>query len=237
MSTEALHHTIFMIDVQGSGKLPNPAKLAMRETLYAAVGQALSSAGITDGIRLEDRGDGILGTATAAVPKIQLIGTGIQHLYRALQLADGPPLKFRIGLHGGEVDRDTWGISGSDVDLACRLADAPVVRRTLETATAAPLAVVVSEQLFDSVVRHGGHQLHPEQWARVDVKVKEVDRRAWLYVPGYSTPPIPPQSPSAPTAPTPLGSRQFTFNGPSAYVERSTVHGLHVGPAYHLGDQ
>lgn len=237
MGNEALHRTTFMIDVQGSGSLPNPDKLAMRRTLWSVVREALAFAKIESGHRLEDRGDGVLGTLTADVPKVRLLGAGVEGLDRALR-ARNDGFVLRMGIHAGEVYEDEWGIAGSDVELACRLADAPIARRTLEVASAARLAVVVSDPVHDSVVRHGGPFLFPEQYARVDVQIKEIDRTAWLYLPGYSTPPVPPPRPSPPAPPDhPPTGRQINFHGSGAYFERSTVHSMHIGDAHHAGER
>jgi hypothetical protein len=238
MTSESMHHTIFMIDVQGSATLTNPQKLAMRETLRAVVTGALAFAGITGGARLEDRGDGLLGTLTAEVPKVRLIGAAVTGLDRGLS-ASATGIRARLGIHCGEVHSDAWGIAGSDVELACRLADAPVARRTLAAARHARLAVVVSEPVHDSVVRHGGPHLFPEQYARVTVRLKEVDRQAWLHLPGYATPPVPPAEEAPPAGPRsgPPAGRRIDFHGPGSYVENSTIHGgLHVG-ALHPGER
>jgi class 3 adenylate cyclase len=241
MDREALHRTTFMIDVQDSGRLPDPNKLTMRKTLWSVVRQALAFAGIEAGVRLEDRGDGILGLLTADVPKVRLLGAGIEGLDRALSDSKAA-IRLRIGIHGGEVYEDEWGVAGSDVDLACRLADAPMAKQTLETASAARLAAVVSEAVYESVVRHGGRYLFPEQYAPVHVKIKETDRTAWLYLPGYSTPPFPPPVPgtatAGPSGPAPASGRQINFHGgPSAYFEGIRVDSVHVGHVYHRDEQ
>ncbi|AGL18766.1 hypothetical protein [Actinoplanes sp. N902-109] len=242
MSDEALHHTIFSIDAQNSGALDNAGKLTMREILRTGVGQALAFAGITGGYRLEDRGDGVLGTLDASVPKVRLVGAFAEGLDRALRAAAGQlALQLRLGVHGGEIHHDGTGIAGSDIDFACRIADAPVVKRALAAAHAARLAVVVSEPVYESVVRHGGRYVHPAAYRRVVVRNKDVEATAWLRLPGYSEPPRtataePVTAPSAPAcAPAPApdpagpGNRQVTFHGKGAYVERSTVHNMHVG--------
>jgi hypothetical protein len=193
--SEALHHTTAMVDVQGSSALINAEKLAMRAALVAAVDAAIAfSQTDRDSWRLEDRGDGRLVTVSAAVPKVRIVGAWVEGLDRALRAHNAehprhPPVRVRVGVHAGEVHRDAEGIAGSDLELACRIADAPIAKRVLRAAGAAALVLVVSQVVYDSVVRHGGRFLDPARFRLARATVKETDVPVWLYVPGYPTPP------------------------------------------------
>lgn len=210
---EALHHTTISLDVQGSSSRTNPEKLAMRRILYAAVDEAARFAGLEYSTwHCEDRGDGMLATVPAEVPKSRILGRWVEGLHRALLVGNRPsanqaaagsaPVRLRAGIHAGEVHHDQYGVVGADIDIACRLADADIAKRVLATTPAAQLVVVVSDTVYQSVVRH---YLEPSRYRRVSVTVKELSVSAWLYVPGYATPPLPgdpdPGNPAASLSP------------------------------------
>jgi hypothetical protein len=242
MPSEALHHTTISLDVQGSSSRTNPEKLVMRKVLYAAIEAAARFAGLGySGWHLEDRGDGLLAIVPARVPKSRLLGPWVQGLYQALHAGDeeasGPAaVQLRAGFHAGEVHHDRYGVVGADVDIACRLADATIAKRTLAATPAAPLVVVVSDTIYQSVVRHRGQFLEPDHYRQVSVTVKDLSLPAWLYVPGYEVPPLPsdpePDEPRAaqPAIPGPpmIGS---TF-GPATVLEAAITHHLQLDQIY-----
>jgi hypothetical protein len=65
-------------------------------------------------------------------------------------------------VHAGEIHVDDNGFFGEALDLACRLLDAPVFKKTLLRATTAPAALVVSDDIFWSIVKHGYEGLREE---------------------------------------------------------------------------
>jgi hypothetical protein len=56
-------------------------------------------------------------------------------------------------VHAGDVHYDENGCFGEALDLAFRLLDAPAVKKALQAA-ASPLILVISEDIYRSVVRH-----------------------------------------------------------------------------------
>src|SRR2546430_11789790 len=180
MHSEALHHTTISLDVQGSSSRTDPEKLVMRKTLYAAIESAARFAGLRySAWHLEDRGDGLLAIVPAKVPKSRILGPWVQGLYLALRGDAGPAsgpagVQLRAGFHGGEVHHDPYGVVGADVDIACRLADAAVAKRILATNPAAPLVVVGSDTIYQSVVRHRGPFLVADHYRQVSRTGKEL---------------------------------------------------------------
>lgn len=261
--SEALHHTTVSLDVQGSSSRTNPEKLAMRRILYAAVEEAARFADLDYSTwHREDRGDGMLAIVPAEIPKSRILGRWVEGLHRALRAGNRPvpgaapgrlragdrpasravPVRLRVGIHAGEVHRDSYGVVGADVDIACRLADADIAKRVLATTLAAQLVVVVSDTVYQSVVRHGGSYLEPSRYCRVSVSVKELSVPAWLYVPGYTTPPLPgdpdPDGPAAPW-PGPPGPQSVpglpmigSVFGPASIIEAAQAHHRQIGHLY-----
>ncbi len=63
-----------------------------------------------------------------------------------------PNPRIRAVVHAGEVHYDANGCFGEALDVAFRLVDAPPVKKALRV-TASPLILVVSEDIYRSVVR------------------------------------------------------------------------------------
>ncbi|MGH3558002.1 MAG: hypothetical protein ACRDTK_11035, partial [Mycobacterium sp.] len=63
-------------------------------------------------------------------------------------------MRVRVVLHAGEVHYDANGCFGEALDVAFRLLDAARVKQALRE-TPDPLVLVVSGDIYSSVVRHG----------------------------------------------------------------------------------
>jgi hypothetical protein len=183
-----LYRSVVAVDIERSSARPDPEKARLREELYRLVHIALQVCGITAADRdpLVDRGDGVLILVRPSdrVPKTTLLTRFVPALVRLL--ADhnlrGPAFRLRVAIHAGEVLCDTWAPFGESVDVACRLVDAPDLKFVLHD-TAAPLVLVVSDDIYNSVLRHGydgidGRVFHP----RVQVNVGERAYRGWAAV-------------------------------------------------------
>lgn len=187
-----VHRSIVAFDVEGSTKRTNPDKGRLRRTLYDLVDRALKAAGI--GSRhleeLADRGDGVLILVRPHddVPKTVLIGRLIPALAALLAEHNAavaePELQIRLRavVHAGEVHGDNWGFYGDDIDVAFRLLEAPRVKQVLRDAPEAPLVLVISEEIWAGIVRHGYVGDGPFE-QRVRVKVGERRRYGRVQLP------------------------------------------------------
>lgn len=150
------HRTILAIDMQNSTSQTNVTKIRMRRTMYSVFEEVLESAGITREYRdpLIDRGDGILALIHPAddIPKTILLSVVAPRLAAALETQPG--LRLRAVVHAGEVHYDEQGCFGESLDIAFRLLDAAEVKTHLEQASE-PFALVVSDDIHRTVVRHG----------------------------------------------------------------------------------
>jgi hypothetical protein len=157
-----LHRTIVVVDVEGSTMLTNPERALMRERLRRLLDAAFLAGGIDEEFRdpMIDRGDGALCLVRPVdeVPKTVLLTRFLpalaEALWRAAEEPRGEALRLRVALHAGDVHYDGHGAYGEDIDFACRLLDAPVVKRSLKNSPD-PLVLVVSSEIYRTVVRHG----------------------------------------------------------------------------------
>jgi hypothetical protein len=187
-----VYRLIVGLDVEGSTKRTNPMKGQLRRILYDLLERALKAAGIHPRHleELADRGDGVLILIRPHddVPKTVLFGRLIPALTALLtghNAAIAEPelqMRLRAVVHAGEVHDDGRGFYGDDIDVAFRLLESPTVKRMLREAPEAPLVLVVSEEIWDGIVRHGYVDGGPYR-QRVQVRVGERRRRGRVHIP------------------------------------------------------
>jgi hypothetical protein len=192
------YRTIVALDIESSTSRPDPVKAELRNKTYELFETALCSAGIRKRHRDKfiDRGDGVLALIHPVdqAPKALLLTCAIPALGRLLTdyNASLPPpgrwqrqLRVRVVMHAGEVRRDANGCFGEALDIAFRLLDAVRVKMTLRE-TADPLILVVSGDIYGSIVRHGyGIDQHT---FRQLVRVRVAGNRypGWICVPEHA---------------------------------------------------
>jgi len=161
------HRTIVALDIEMSTNRTDPVKAELRGKMYELFDAALCSAGIhrRHRDRFIDRGDGILALIHPVdkAPKTILLNSVIPALSRLLSDYNASlpgasraqrSLRVRAVVHAGEVHYDANGCFGEALDVAFRLLDASQVKRALRGAVE-PLILVVSGDIYRSVVRHG----------------------------------------------------------------------------------
>jgi len=190
------YRSIVALDIERSTARPNPIKGELRSKTYELFEAALRTAGIDQRHhdRFIDRGDGILALIHPVdqVPKAILLNRAVPFLTRLLTEYNASlprhsqlqrQLRIRVVMHAGEVHYDANGCFGEALDVAFRLLDAARVKRTLRE-LADPLILVISGDIYSSVVRHGydgiDHQtFHP--LVRVQVAGKRYP--GWIHIP------------------------------------------------------
>lgn len=198
MRSGPLHRSIIAVDIERSTgpDRTNPIREELRHEAYRMLAAAMRTAGIADGHcdPLVDRGDGVLALIHPVdeVPKTKLLNPLVPAL--ATLLADRNAslahaerrrreLRLRAVIHAGEIHCDSKGYFGEALDVAFRLLDAPRVKCCLRQA-ATPLVLVVSEDIYWSIVRHeyegiAGSAFEP----LVRVTVAGRRRQGWVHVP------------------------------------------------------
>jgi class 3 adenylate cyclase len=187
-----VYRTIIVLDVEGSTTRTNRDKRELRRGLYGLTERALETTGIIDK-HLEpmaDRGDGvmILIRPDDEVPKTMVVErliptlTRLLHQHNAAVARPELQLRLRAVVHAGEVHEDENGFFGDDIDTAFRLLEAPRLKRALKEASGSPLILVVSEEVYHSVIE----QENPDAdrfRQLVRVRVGHRFRRGWVSVP------------------------------------------------------
>lgn len=184
-----VHRSIVVIDIAGSAKWHNQAQLLARAALRTATQQAVREAGIGwANVVVEDRGDGLILLIPPSVSKVDILDPLIPRLAEEIRAfnATVPPglkIRLRVAIHAGEVDRDGHGWIGNDLITACRLVNGEPLYQRLALSPAADLVLVVSDLIYQGVVRHYYRNIDPRHYTRVQVSAKEFDAPAWLHIP------------------------------------------------------
>ena len=190
----AVHRTIVAVDVEkfGDRRRTNPHRLAVRDGLYRALGEAFADIGVPwDDTYHEDRGDGAFALIRADVPKSHVAARLPGALAAALRrhIVAHPSetrIRLRVALHAGEVHHDGHGVAGAALDLTFRLLDSPDVKSALAESPG-DLALIASNWFFDDVIRHTP-ECAPATYREVTVAVKETKTTAWVSLPGQGSP-------------------------------------------------
>jgi len=105
-------------------------------------------------------------------------------------------IRLRAVLHSGEIVPDSQGFSGEELGFSFRLLDAAELRSALAESHA-NLALIVSQAVYNGVVKRGWEGIDPGEYRPVGIHVKETKARAWIHIPadvdegehGGTTPP------------------------------------------------
>jgi PAS domain S-box-containing protein len=207
MRAEPEHRGILAVDIQGFGRLDrsNPARARMRAGLHRILGNAMTAAGIDPKqIAQTEYGDGVVVLLNPQISKARLLHPLLPRLASGLArynrtAPDAARLRLRVVVHAGELLRDDHGITGEDLVLAFRLLDADAVRAHL-TQAGTDLILVVSDVIFQGIVKHAYSGIDPARFQPIWVSTKETSVRAWLHLPDTRyTVPAPITSLSTPT--------------------------------------
>ncbi|MFG2090374.1 MULTISPECIES: hypothetical protein [unclassified Spirillospora] len=212
--------SLYLCDIASFGdpSRTDRVRVHVRDVLYESLGTAFRENGIAfDACYWEDRGDGVMIAVPPEYDLTALLTTVTDRLRAEIRhhnavSGDSAKMQLRVAVHMGMARSDGRGLVGTAVNDAFRILDAPALKDALRVSGTA-VGVIVSDRVYDDVVRHGWDLLDPGDYRPVEVQVKELTTRSWMNVPGLPSsapaqsppaqaPPAPPaQSPPAPSAP------------------------------------
>lgn len=254
--TEPVNRTILLFDIERFSKRDDVEQAFLRRGLHNVVEDTLAGAGVERNQQYrEDRGDGLIILISADIPKAALLRALLTTAPDALRdynrlAASSAQMRLRTVVASGEVARDprgdtVGGLVGHDLNQACRLLDADVLREALKQRDT-DCVLCVSAPVYEGVVRHGHRGLRPEEFHHVDMSVKTDRLGAWLHGPlpqgafgsssasdecgdhGASSS-TSTESPVTPTGASPEASTTITVNGGSLSFGGSQIIGHQTG--------
>lgn len=197
MGQEPVHYGILAIDIEGFGRQAwtDPIRARLRARLHRLLDDAFAQAGITwSQIHQQDTGDGVLLLVAGEVPATRLLyplGTVLaDRLAVDNQVAPtAERLRLRLVAHAGQVIPDPYGHSSVALNHAMRLLNAEVSRAILAGVRDVDIVLLVSEQLYDEVVKQAYPGIDPAAYQAVWVAEKETHTRAWVHLPRLASQP------------------------------------------------
>ena len=92
-------------------------------------------------------------------------------------------IQLRAAAHIGPVEHDGHGFVGSDINLLFRMLEARPLKHAL-AGSGAELALMVSEEVYRSLVCRCPSLVSPDVFQQARFQVKRTRGRAWIYLPG-----------------------------------------------------
>lgn len=186
----SLHCSIVAFDIVGFGdrRRDDDIQLYVRDALYRVLEKAFDAVGVPwRACHREDRGDGVLVVVPALASIEPLISPLADRVRAGLRRhnkvsSEAAQIRLRMALHAGHVHFDEYGVAGQTLVHAFRLLEAPAFKAAF-AATSCELGFVVSDRLYDDVIRHGPGLIDPGLYDAISVSVKETEARAWVYFP------------------------------------------------------
>ncbi|WP_329361970.1 hypothetical protein OG896_02575 [Streptomyces sp. NBC_00669] len=233
------------MDVEQYSRLDTPSQSAVQGDLVLMLDEAASLTGLDrTGWARQPQGDLEFAVLPEGTSEAAVLGPFVQHLARRLGERNAHPaacrVRLRLAVDTGVVADAALGHAGPAPVAVARYVNAPQLRAVLSALTAADLAVIVSDRLYQDVVRSGQPDLDPAQYVRVHVRVKEFGGYGWVRVPGHTSDevrsplaeaPAPQPTPEG-RVPSPAALSQYVHQG--AAVGGNVAGGLTVGlPAPH----
>ncbi|MFE7273681.1 hypothetical protein [Streptomyces sp. NPDC057623] len=186
--------TCIAVDAQAYGSKNDRRQSETQHDLPRLLDRAAWGAGLDRAQwHIQRKGDEQLAVRPLDGTEPRLVDDYVRHLVAELreynaQRVPAARMRLRAVIHQGLVALADNGFAGSAVVATARLLNAPPLYRALAAHPHADLALLLSDDVFRSVVAGGHTTLTPEDFAHVTVQVKEYEATAWLRVPALGAP-------------------------------------------------
>ncbi|MFF4453225.1 hypothetical protein [Streptomyces goshikiensis] len=187
----------------------------------------------------QPQGDMEFAVLPADTPEATVLGPFVHRLSACLSTLnarpDVPRVRLRLAFDTGVAADAALGHAGPAPIAVARYVNAPQLKAVLSAITSADLAVIVSDRLYQDVVRFGHLSLDPSWYIRAHVQVKEFGGYGWIRVPGHGPDDMRPAVeevleplPSS-EAPVPSGTKLSQHVHQGVAVGGNVSGGLNVG--------
>ncbi|MFD7546295.1 hypothetical protein [Streptomyces sp. NPDC059816] len=187
---EATRRLCLAADIEQYSRFDTPDQWAAQAELARVLRVAADRSGL-DHSKWSTQPQGDLEFAVLPPGTSEQLVLGEYVTYVAAELgsynATRPPtgrIRLRLAIDTGVATTAALGFSGPAPVAVARYLNAPEVKQTLAAAVSESLAVVVSDRLYQDVVRSRSHGLAPEQYRRIHVQQKGFAGYGWLRLPG-----------------------------------------------------
>lgn len=177
------------VDAEGYGRGDD----LRHESIQSGLAQVMDRSAREAGLRREtwtrqEAGDGEINILPAGEPELRVVDDWIRHTRKALRdhnrdRRDDARLRIRVSLGHGVVKRGAMGFVGQVVVTTCRLLDAQSARAALKANPRADLVLILTDRLYEDVVKQLHTSYRPESFTRLEVPTKERTEVAWMWIP------------------------------------------------------
>ncbi|MEW2621220.1 hypothetical protein [Streptomyces sp. NPDC048106] len=186
---DPVNRTILLFDIEKYSDRDDVEQAWLRRVLYDITDRALERSGIDETLRQRaDRGDSVMELIDAGASVPALLRTlltevpALLHGYNRLA-SSSAQVRLRGVVATGYVAVDEHGgWVGSDLNHACRLLDAPLLRAALRERDNG-FALCVSEGVHTGIVRHDHQGVPAADFHPVTLTSKNGPLQAWLHGP------------------------------------------------------
>lgn len=224
-------------DIEQYSRFDTPGQRAAQAQLARVLRAAAERSGLDHGKwSTQPQGDLEFAVLPPGTPEQLILGEYVTHLAAELggYNATRPPagqMRLRLAIDTGVAATAALGFSGPAPIAVARYLNAPEVKQALAAAGSASLAVVVSDRLYQDVVRSRIHGLDPEQYRRIHVQQKEFAGYGWVRLPGVDPQDVREPWPGAPEDGPRPPARAAEQDQPS-FVQHD-VHGTAIQGVIH----
>jgi hypothetical protein len=178
-------------DIESYSRFLDPEAAQAQERFVEVLRAARAHAGIDESaVSIQQSGDGQYAMLPACIDETAVIPKLLEGFEIGLRAAnkgrgDGDRLRIRLALDRGIVTPSVNGYVGRSTITVHRLLDSQILREALAERTRFDHALIVSETIYQEVVRHGYGGIKPAEFAETVVHVpqKNFSERAWLHSP------------------------------------------------------
>ncbi|TDC03252.1 hypothetical protein E1267_26905 [Nonomuraea longispora] len=180
---------IVAVDAEGYGRGDDLRHDSIQSGLAQVMNRAAREAGLRrDTWTRQEAGDGEVIVLPEGESELRVIDDLVHRMRKALHdhnrdRRDDARLRIRISIGHGPVKRGAMGFVGQVVVTTCRLLNADAARIALKANPRADLVLILTDRLYEDVVRQLHTSYRPESFTRLEVPTKERTEIAWMWIP------------------------------------------------------
>jgi hypothetical protein len=182
---------LFAVDIAGftAPQRDEQVQHHIREAMYRMLQRAFDGSALPwADCQHEDRGDGVLIVVSPALPVGRLADPlperlrGLIRVHNRLS-SQAAQIQLRAAAHIGVVHKDQHGFIGDAVNHLFRLLNDQGLKELLE-ASAAELAFIASDYLYESVILRHPTLVDPGEFQPIEMRRPHSNARGWVHLPG-----------------------------------------------------
>ncbi|MFH8218362.1 hypothetical protein ACH4C2_04105 [Streptomyces sp. NPDC018057] len=233
MSKHLSRRLCLAADMEQYSRLDTRTQSVVQSDLVRLLDEAAALAGLDRAAwERQPQGDQELAVLPATTPEVTVLGLFVHQLAARLGVLNartgGPRVRLRLAVDRGVVADAALGHAGPTPVAVARYVNAPQLKAVLTAIRPADLAVIVSDRLYQDVVRSGHPDLDPAQYVRAHVRVKEFGGYGWIRVPSHAPDEVGPVVDGPDGSLPPAKDRLSGWPAPSQYVHQGVAVGRDV---------